>query len=73
MYAEQETAEFSPEQLSAAKDFIASLPVGARVYVDEWMEPGWRFVYGDDREHALAGLNRVTPGARFRIRPGLLS
>ena len=65
----RQTREFGPEDLDEAKLFVESLPENARVYVDEWVDNDWRFVFGDDRDHACSGLCRIKPGCRFRIRP----
>ena len=63
-------AEFAPGEESEAKEYIRGLPADVRrVYVEEWDGAGWRFVFGDDREHTPRGLSRLTPGRRFRIRP----
>jgi hypothetical protein len=61
--------EFAPGEVEAAQAFIASLPPEIRrVYVEEWDGRQWRFVFGDDREHAPRGLSRLATGLRFRIR-----
>lgn len=71
MLPEQEGREFDADALEAAEDFLRSLPEEVtRVYVDEWSGREWRFVFGDDRGHALKGLGRLRPGVRFRIRTG---
>ena len=62
------TREFSTAQLRAASQFIKSIPPGVRVYVDEWVQDRWRFVFGEMPEAALGALHRVTPGSKFRIR-----
>jgi hypothetical protein len=71
MSSARETREFAPGEVESAEDFIVSLPVDVRrVYVEEWDGRQWRFVFGDDREHAARGLGRLADGLRFRIRPG---
>ena len=61
--------EFTTAQLHAASQFIESFPPGVRVYVDEWVQERWRFVFGEMPKVALGALQRVTPGSRFRVRP----
>jgi hypothetical protein len=62
--------EFAPGEETAAREYIRTLPADVRrVYVEEWDGAGWRFVFGDDREHTARGLKRLTEGRRFRIRP----
>jgi hypothetical protein len=61
--------EFEPGEVEYAVAFIARLPRGARVYVEEFVEREWRFVFGDAPKHASRRLSRVTPGRRFRVRP----
>jgi hypothetical protein len=57
--------------VDAAEAYITSLPGDVRrIYVEEWDGRQWRFVFGDDREHAGRGLGRLAPGLRFRIRAG---
>jgi len=52
-----------------AQAFIRDLPPEfARIYVDEWDEAGWRFLFGDQREHAARTLDRLKPPGRIRIR-----
>jgi hypothetical protein len=65
--------EFSHEEVQEAMVYIESLPPDVRVYVDEWVDSDWRFVFGDERDYALRGLSRLTTGARFRIRPAYLN
>jgi hypothetical protein len=61
--------EFAAGDVEAAEAFIVSLPADIRrVYVEEWDGRQWRFVFGDDREHAPRGLGRLAAGLRFRIR-----
>ena len=69
----RETKEFSPEEISEAIAYIETLPPDIRVYIDEWVQSDWRFVFGDVPEHAINGLSRIGAGARFRIRPAYLS
>lgn len=68
-----EIREFAPHEIPEAIAFIESLPHDIRVYIDEWDESDWRFVFGDVPDHALNGLSRLMPGARFRIRPAYLT
>jgi hypothetical protein len=69
MSSGREPREFTPGEMGAAQAFIEALPVDVRrVYVEEWDGRQWRFVFGDDREHAARGLTRLAPGLRFRIR-----
>ena len=63
----QPPAHFTHGSLAAAIRYIQSLPRGTRVYVEEWVDNAWRFVYGDLCEYMLPGLRHLTPGARFRI------
>jgi hypothetical protein len=71
MASAREPREFAPEEVGAAKAFISSLPPEVRrVYVEEWDGRHWRFVFGDDRDHAPRGLTRLAAGLRFRIRIG---
>ena len=69
----RETREFSSDEIPEAIAFIETLPSDIRVYIDEWVESDWRFVFGDVPEHAPHGLSRLMPGARFRIRPAYLT
>jgi hypothetical protein len=59
--------EFDPHELPEAATYIRALPPDARVYVEEWTDKAWRFVYGDDRDYAADGLKRVE-GKRIRVR-----
>jgi hypothetical protein len=69
MIQDHDLREFTPEELAAARAFIDGLPPEVqRVYVDEWSDKRWRFVFGDDRWHAADGLRRLGRGRRFRIR-----
>jgi hypothetical protein len=61
--------EFSSGQRSEASRFIANLPPGVSVHIEEWVEEHWRFVLDERSELARNGLDRLTPGARFRVRP----
>jgi uncharacterized protein (DUF2267 family) len=71
MASAREPREFSAGEVQAAEAFIASLPLEIRrVYVEEWDGRQWRFVFGDDRDHAPRGLTRLAAGLRFRIRTG---
>jgi hypothetical protein len=71
MAAGREAREFAPGEVGAAEAFIDSQPADVRrVYVEEWDGRQWRFVFGDDREHAARGLSRLAAGLRFRIRLG---
>jgi hypothetical protein len=60
--------EFTPSQLGEAARYLAELEPGTRVYVEEWDGARWRFIFGDDCQHAKNGLSRVRSGARFRLR-----
>jgi hypothetical protein len=60
--------EFSPGERSEAALYLGELQPGTRVYVEEWDGARWRFVFGDDCQHARNGLSRVRNGARFRVR-----
>jgi hypothetical protein len=62
------SAEFTPSQLSDACAFVSSLPCGCRVYVEEWRDTAWAFVFGDDRDHALERLAKLRPAAHLRVR-----
>jgi hypothetical protein len=69
MSSPREPREFAPGEKEAAEAFIAALPADIRrVYVEEWDGRQWRFVFGDDRDHAPRGLSRLAAGLRFRIR-----
>jgi hypothetical protein len=71
MSSARETREFAAGDVEAAEAFIGSLPADVRrVYVEEWDGRQWRFVFGDDRDHAPRGLSRLADGLRFRIRTG---
>lgn len=71
MAAARGPREFAPEETDEATEFIRTLPEEIRrIYVEEWDGRNWRFVFGDDREHAPRGLGRLSPGLRFRIRTG---
>ena len=71
MTSVREPREFAPGEMGAAEAFIEALPVDVRrVYVEEWDGRQWRFVFGDDRDHAARGLSRLAAGLRFRIRVG---
>jgi hypothetical protein len=63
------TREFSTSQIQAATRFIEGLPPGLKVYVDEWVQERWRIVLGETPKLALGGLERLTPGSKFRVRP----
>ena len=71
MASAREPREFGAGEVRAAEAFINSLPGEVRrVYVEEWDGRHWRFVFGDDREHAPRGLTRLASGLKFRIRTG---
>ena len=71
MPSAREPQEFAPGEVQAAAAYIDALPDDVRrVYVEEWDGRQWRFVFGDDREHAARGLSRLGNGRRFRIRVG---
>jgi hypothetical protein len=69
----RETKEFAAEEVPEALEYIESLPPHVRIYVDEWVQSQWRFVFGDERDRAGRRLSRVAPGVRFRIRPIFLT
>ena len=69
----RDSREFASEEVVDAIEYIESLPQDVRVYVDEWVQSQWRFVFGDERDRARQRLSRVAPGVRFRIRPVYLT
>jgi hypothetical protein len=71
MSSAREPQEFAPGEVQKAEAYIEGLPETIRrVYVEEWDGRQWRFVFGDDREHTVRGLNRLADGKPFRIRIG---
>jgi hypothetical protein len=71
MGSERDAQEFAPGDRASAEAYIGGLPRDVRrVYVEEWDGREWRFVFGDDREHAARGLRRLATDSRFRVRCG---
>jgi hypothetical protein len=66
--AKNRAREFSAAQIRDASRFIESFPPGVRVVVDEWALDRWRFVFREMPKLALEGLDRLTPGSKFRVR-----
>jgi hypothetical protein len=60
--------EFSADQVAEAVEFIGSLRPDSRVYIDERVDHSWRFIFSDQPEYVRTRLNRLRPGARFRVR-----
>jgi hypothetical protein len=64
-----QTWVFCAEEVDVFAEFLYNLPADiTQLQIDEWMGRGWRYVFGDDREHVMGGLHRLTAGAPFRVR-----